>query len=127
MAVKSVDHIELIVRNVDEYVDFFQKLGFELRLRTSHHGGSAELQLPGPNQPIFEVHTATGEETIGVNHIAFKVDDAQAAYDDIVSKGIKPEQGPRLVEVTGRTNVNLRDPDGWRLQLVDSERKPPKD
>lgn len=127
MAVKSVDHIELIVRNVDEYVDFFQKLGFELRMRTAHHGGSAELQLPGPNQPIFEIHTATGEETIGVNHIAFKVDDAQAAYDDITAKGIKPEQRPRLVEATGRTNVNLRDPDGWRLQLVDAERKPPKE
>jgi glyoxylase I family protein len=95
-------------------------------MRTSHHGGSAELQLPGPNQPIFEIHTATGEETIGVNHIAFKVDDAHTAYRDLLAEGIKPEQGPQLVEVTGRTNVNLRDPDGWRLQLVDSERKAPK-
>lgn len=47
--VKSVDHIELIVRNVDEFVDFFQKLGFKLLMRTTHHGGSAGLQLPGPN------------------------------------------------------------------------------
>ena len=34
---------------------------------------------------------------------------------------------PRLVESTGRTNANLRDPDGWRLQLVDSERIKPSD
>jgi len=124
--VLSIDHIELIVRDVDEYVEFYQKLGFKLLIRTSHHGGSAELQLPGDNQPVIEIHTVTGEETIGINHMAFKVANAQEAYDDVSSKGITPERGPHLVEVTGRTNVNLRDPDGWRLQLVDADRKPPQ-
>ena len=124
--VLSIDHIELIVRDVEEYVGFYQKLGFELLMRTSNHGGSAELQLPGDNQPVIEIHTVTGEETIGINHIAFKVASAQEAYDDVRSKGIAPERGPHLVEVTGRTNVNLRDPDGWRLQLVDADRKPPQ-
>lgn len=51
--IQGIDHIELIVRDVDEFVDFYQKLGFKLLARTSHHGGSAELQLPGPNQPIL--------------------------------------------------------------------------
>jgi catechol 2,3-dioxygenase-like lactoylglutathione lyase family enzyme len=125
--VKSVDHIELIVRDVDEFVDFFQKLGFKLLMRTSHHGGSAELQLPGPNQPIFEIHTVSGEENIGINHIAFKVDNAHEAYEELRRKAIHPERGPQFVESTGRTNVNLRDPDGWRIQLVDSERKQAKE
>ncbi len=124
--IQGIDHIELIVRDVDEFVDFYQKLGFKLLVRTSHHGGSAELQLPGPNQPIFEIHTVGGEENIGVNHIAFKVNNAQGAYNELSGKGISLERAPHFVEVTGRTNVNLRDPDGWRLQLVDSERKPPK-
>ena len=124
--VLSIDHIELIVRDVDQYVDFYQKLGFQLLIRTSHHGGSAELQLPGANQPVIEIHTATGEETIGVNHIAFKVASAQEAFDDLTGKGVAPERGPHFVEATGRTNVNLRDPDGWRLQLVDADRKPPQ-
>ena len=124
--VLGIDHIELIVRDVDEHVEFYQKLGFKLLLRTSHHGGSAELQIPGENQPVIEIHSATGEETIGINHIAFKVASAQEAYDDIREKGIAPEREPHLVEVTGRTNVNLRDPDGWRLQLVDADRKVPQ-
>jgi hypothetical protein len=29
------------------------------------------------------------------------------------------------VRATGRTVLNLRDPDGWRLQLVDAARKAP--
>ena len=122
----SVDHIELIARDVDEFVDFYQKLGFKVLMRTSHHGESAELQLPDPNQPVFEIHSVSGEEAIGINHIAFKVDGARAAYEDVTSKGIVPERGPHLVKSTGRTNVNLRDPDGWRLQLVDADRAAPE-
>ena len=123
--VLGIDHIELIVRDVDEFVEFYQKLGFALLTRTTHHGGSAELQLPGANQPVIEIHTVSGEETIGVNHIAFKVSSAQEAFEEIKGKGITPERGPQFVQATGRTNVNLRDPDGWRLQLVDADRKAP--
>ena len=124
--VLGIDHIELIVRDVDEFVECYEKLGFGVLLRTAHHGGSAELKLPGENQPVLEIHNATGEESTGINHIAFKVANAQEAYDDVVSKGIKPDRGPHLVEVTGRTNVNMRDPDGWRLQMVDADRISPK-
>ena len=122
----GIDHIEIIVRDVDESVDFYQKLGFEVLMRTTHHGGSAELQLPGDNQPVIEIHKVSGEENIGVNHIAFKVDSAAGAYRDLQNKGVTPEREPHYVESTGRTNVNLRDPDGWRLQLVDAERKAPQ-
>jgi catechol 2,3-dioxygenase-like lactoylglutathione lyase family enzyme len=75
--IRGIDHIELIVRDVEEFVAFFERMGFKVLTRTSHHGSSAELQLPGENQPIFEIHQVGGEENIGVNHIAFKVDNAQ--------------------------------------------------
>ena len=68
----GIDHIEIIVRDVKQYVEFYQKLGFKLLSWTEHHGGSAELQLPGENQPIFEIHTLLGEENPGINHISFK-------------------------------------------------------
>jgi catechol 2,3-dioxygenase-like lactoylglutathione lyase family enzyme len=124
--IRGIDHIELIVRDVEEFVTFFQKLGFKLLTRTSHHGASAELQLPGANQPIFEIHQVGGEENIGVNHIAFTVDNAQATYEELRSQGITSMRSPNFVPATGRTTVNLRDPDGWRLQLVDAARKAPQ-
>ena len=122
--VLSIDHIELVVRDVDEFVELYQKLGFILLTRTGHHGDSAELQLPGAEQPIIEVHRVSGEENIGLNHIAFKVSNAQEAHAELTGKGITfyPE-GPSFIPATGRTTVNFRDPDGWRLQLVDAERK----
>lgn len=123
--ITSIDHMELIVRDVDAHVTFFQKLGFNVLTRTTHHGGSAELQLPGENQPIIEIHEASGEEVIGINHIALKVDNAREAHETLVQNGVRFSRVPKLIEVTGRTTVELRDPDGWRIQLVDAERKPP--
>jgi glyoxylase I family protein len=124
--IRGIDHIELIVRDVEEYVSFFEKMGFRVLTRTSHHGSSAELQLPGDNQPIFEIHQVGGEENIGVNHIAFKVDSAQGSYDELQAKGLKTMRAPNYVKATGRMTVNFRDPDGWRMQLVDSDRKAPQ-
>lgn len=123
--IRGIDHIELIVRDVEEFIAFFEKMGFKVLTRTSHHGSSAELQLPGENQPIFEIHQVGGEENVGVNHIAFKCDNAQATYDDLLAKGVKTMRAPNYVKATGRTTVNLRDPDGWRMQLVDADRKAP--
>lgn len=125
--VKRIDHIELVVRDVNEFVAFFQKLGFKLLSRTPHHGGSAELQLPGDNQPIFEIHTVEGEENIGINHIAFLVDDVEKEYADLSAQGIKFERAPHFIKATGRLIANFRDPDGWRLQLVDAKRLEPEE
>ena len=43
--IRGIDHIELIVRDVEEFISFFEKMGFKVIKRTSHHGSSAELQL----------------------------------------------------------------------------------
>jgi glyoxylase I family protein len=123
--IRGIDHIELIVRDVEEFVTFFRKLGFELLQRTRHHGDAAEMKLPGENQPIFEIHKAGGEEVIGINHIALKVDNAKEDYEQFLRAGVAFTRGPKYIEPTGRTTVELRDPDGWRFQLVDAERKAP--
>lgn len=124
--IRGIDHIEIIVRDVEAHVAFLQSIGFELITRTAHHGASAELKLPGENQPIFEIHEVGGEEVIGINHIALKVDNAKAAHESFQKKGVAFTRGPKLIGVTGRTTVELRDPDGWRFQLVDAERAAPE-
>jgi glyoxylase I family protein len=123
--VNRIDHIEIIVGDAASYIAFMETLGFEVVTRTSHHGGSAELKLPGEDQPIFEIHQVEGEENPGVNHIAFAVDDANAAYEQLTSAGVNSANPPNYVQSTGRLTVNLRDPDGFRIQLVDATRQAP--
>jgi glyoxylase I family protein len=122
----GIDHVELIVRDVDETVAFFRRLGFELLTRTPHHGGSAELKLPGDGQPIFEIHRVQGEENPGVNHIAFGCADVRETHRALSGAGVAFEGEPHLVRASGRLIANLRDPDGWRLQLVDATRVAPE-
>jgi catechol 2,3-dioxygenase-like lactoylglutathione lyase family enzyme len=118
----GIDHIEIIVRDVKEFVDFYQKMGFELLSWTEHHGGSAEMRVPGPGEIILEIHTLTGEENPGVNHISFRCDDVAQTHADLSSKGISFSRGVHESPTTGRKNCLLRDPDGWRLQLSDARR-----
>ena len=123
--VTRIDHIEIVVQHFDEYVALFRALGFRELTRTKHHGDSIEFQLPGDNQPIFELHRVSGEENIGVNHIAFQVPDVATAHRELTARGVSIPRGPHLVPSTGRTNLNFRDPDGWRLQIVDARRQAP--
>ena len=121
----GIDHIELVVRDVKKHVEFYQKMGFKLLTYTDHHGGSAELQLPGENQPILEIHAVENEENPGINHIAFKCQDVEETFRDLNAKGIEFYKGVHPSPSTGRKNALLRDPDGWRLQLSDAKRVEP--
>ena len=120
--ITGIDHIEIIVRDLDDYVAFLTALGFETVRQTDHHGRSVEMKSPGDGQPLFEIHQVSGEEVIGINHIALKVDDAAAAHAKLQASDVRVESGPRFIESTGRTNVDTRDPDGWRVQLVENKK-----
>lgn len=122
----GIDHIEFIVRDVKAHVEFYQKLGFKLLRWTDHHEGSAELQLPGENQPIIEIHQLMTEENPGCNHISWKVRDLDGTYSKLTTDGLNFFMGPH-VSVTGRKNAEARDPDGWRVQFTDEKRFPVKE
>ncbi len=121
--ITGIDHIELIVRDLEDYVRFFESLGFEHVRRTDHHGASVEMKPPGPDQPVFELHQVGGEEVIGINHIALRIDNAEAAHAALADTGIRIDSPPRHIASTGRTNVDIRDPDGGRIQLVDNRER----
>ena len=123
--ITGIDHIELIVRDVDEFIRFFELMGWEVVKRTRHHRQSAELKRPGDDQPIFEIHELGVEEVPGINHIAFRTGDIQTTYQKLVEGGVRFSGPPHPIRETGRLIANFRDPDGWRLQLVDARREQP--
>lgn len=121
----GIDHIEIVVTDLERHISFYQTLGFKLLARTTHHGGSAELQLPGENQPIIELHQALIEENPGVNHISFRARDIEGTFASLAKSGINFQSDIMKAKATGRKNALLRDPDGWRLQISDEERGAP--
>ena len=121
MKILGFDHIQFIVKDIDESVDFFKKLGFKLERQTDHHGGSAEFRV-FPGGTILEIHTTKSNENPGHDHFAILVDDLDAAIRELREKGIKISD-PRISPDTGRRLANFRDNDGFRWQLIAPEEK----
>jgi 4-hydroxyphenylpyruvate dioxygenase-like putative hemolysin len=67
-----------------------------------------------------------GEENIGINHIAFQAEDVFETHTELVAKGVQFNSEAYRNKHTGRGNIRLRDPDGWRLQVSDKKRKEPE-
>jgi glyoxylase I family protein len=116
----EIDHIEIEASNATEMSEFFQKLGYEIHRETDHHGKSYELIPSEGDGPIFEIHTASGEEVPGINHIAFETDNAEKVAENLKQKNVNDVLEPHYVEKTGRIITNFRDPDGRRFQAVES-------
>lgn len=114
----KIDHIEIEASDASEMAEFLKKLGYEELRTTDHHGESIELKPGDAEGPIFEIHTVSGEEVPGINHVAFAVDDIDAVTERLEEEEVDSIVGPYHVDRTGRTITNFRDPDGRRFQAV---------
>jgi len=122
--VEGVDHVDIFVKDLDEYVEFLHnKLGLEMVRKTSHRGGSVEFRTP-PMETIIEVHQTMELYNPEINHIALRVSNIREAHDRLKSQGVLFDSPPRFSEPTGRWIANARFPDGRRLQLTSTQ--PPK-
>lgn len=123
--INRVDHIDIVVKDVDASVAFFTSVGFT-RVEGDYQGSGVQLRFPGPGQqPFLEVcpiRSLTGEiREVGLNHIALAVDDLDVAATDFSGAGLTFDKPPRHVASTGRRLANLIDPDGRKLQFVEGD------
>ncbi|MCW5852439.1 MAG: VOC family protein [Anaerolineae bacterium] len=116
--ITRVDHLEICVGDIDAVAELFKKLGFVEIRRTKHHGEAVELSLPGEDQLVFEFHTGKDEEVVGVNHIAFKVDNLEEAVAEFEARGVKFSTPIATSKATGRSTCNFRDAAHLRYQLT---------
>jgi len=72
----------------------------ELELTFNHDGRS------------YELGTAYG-------HVAYAVDDLGATLERLQEQGIEPEREPYRVREGGSLICFVRDPDGYRIELID--------
>jgi len=116
------------IGDIDRSVAFYEKLGFSEagRMPIGDEAINVFMNLPG-GDPILELtynHGVTGyEHGTGYNHIALMVDDLNATLEQLAADGIEPEKPP--YRPGGRTEGHficfLRDPDGYRLELVERQ------
>ena len=117
------------IGDIDSSVEFYEALGFEERGRAPIRDEAINvfMGLPG-DDPRLELTYNFGVDSYdlgtGYNHVAVTVDDLDAALANLAEKGIEPEKPPYTVRQGGSRLCFVRDPDGYRIELI--ERNPAK-
>jgi len=116
------------IGDIDRSVEFYEKIGFRevARMPIGEEAINVFLALPGEN-PCLELTYNHGVDSYdigtGYNHIALTVDNLEATLEDLATKGIEPEKPP--YRPGGRTDGHficfLRDPDGYRIELIGAD------
>ena len=117
------------IGDIDRSVAFYEKLGFEERRRMpiGDEAINVFMGLPGEDSRL-ELTYNHGVDSYdlgtGYNHVALLVDDLDGTLAGLAQSGIEPEKPP--YRPGGRTTGSLicfvRDPDGYRIELI--ERQP---
>jgi lactoylglutathione lyase len=105
-------------------VSFYEKLGFEERARMPIRDEAINvfMGLPGED-PVLELTYNHGVDSYdlgtGYNHIALAVDDLDGTLEGLAGDGIEPEKPPYQVREGGSRICFVRDPDGYRVELIE--------
>ncbi|MBO9539005.1 VOC family protein [bacterium] len=116
-------HTKLRVRDLDSALRFYESsFGYQLRSRRPGPEGSeiAFISLPGEAAEL-QLCQYPGDEAFAVParmmHLAFKVEDIEAAVQALQAAGASLQSGPYAIP-SGSRVAFLRDLDGYDLELV---------
>jgi len=122
--VSQLIHTCYRIGDIDRSVAFYEALGFEEvgRLPIRDEAINVFMGLPGDG-PRLELTYNHGVDSYemgsGYNHIAVTVDDIDSALERLSEKGIEPEKPPYTVREGGSRLCFVRDPDGYRIELIE--------
>jgi len=126
LMIQSIDHVAITVRNLQETIDFYGKLGLRPAARSETstqttlflESGQARLEVFAPKEATTQKELS--DLDTGMKHIAIKVDDIYKAYEEARAKGVAFISKPRATPM-GNIVAFFKDPNGILLQLLQRE------
>jgi len=113
------------ITDIDRSVSFYKKLGFgEIgRIPIRDEATNVFMGLPedGARLELTYNHGQTEPYDLGTGygHIALAVDDLDGVLSQLAGEGIEPEKPPYSVREGGSRLCFVRDPDGYRIELIE--------
>jgi len=114
------------ITDIDRSTEFYKALGFEEmgRIPIREEAINVFMNLPGDgDMPRLELTYNFGVDSYelgtGYGHIAITADDLDATLDRLKTQGIEPEKPPYSVREGGSRLCFVRDPDGYRIELIE--------
>jgi lactoylglutathione lyase len=121
-------HTMLRITDFERSKAFYEALGFEFR-RESPIVRNGELEatnyffgIPGEQVELeltFNHDGRTYELGTAYGHVALAVDDLARTLEQLKEQGIEPEREPYRVSEGGSLICFVRDPDQYRVELID--------
>ena len=125
---KRIHHVAIICSDYERSKDFYvHTLGLKV-VREVHRReqNSWKLDLMVGNEYQIELFSFTNPpkrptrpEACGLRHLAFEVDSAEQAAEDLVRKGVAVEP-IRVDETTGKKFTFFQDPDGLPIEIYEA-------
>jgi lactoylglutathione lyase len=114
------------IGDIDRSVAFYEALGFKeygrVPIRDEAINVFMGLSEDG-DEPRLELTYNHGVDSYdlgtGYNHIAITAPDLDATLERLKEQGIEPEKPPYSVREGGSRLCFVRDPDGYRIELIE--------
>jgi lactoylglutathione lyase len=118
------------ITDIEKSVDFYEKLGFEELRRMDLPDGATNIFMGLPDDGArLELTYNPGVESYdigtGYGHIAITESDLDGTLGKLAEIGIEPEKPPYQVREGGSRLCFVRDPDDYRVEII--ERNPSDD
>jgi lactoylglutathione lyase len=123
--VSELIHTCYRIGDIDRSVAFYEKLGFEEtgRFPIRDEAINVFMGLPGDGARLeltYNHGVDSYEMGTGYNHIAVTVSDLDGTLAGLAEQGIEPEKPPYSVREGGSRLCFVRDPDGYRIELIET-------
>jgi len=141
--ISTIDHLNLVVRNLEAASEFFKKLGFDVEDRAELSGewisqivglknvraeyiklrfprSELRLELIRYDSPSSNEKADGGQANDpGLRHLAFAVKDIDELVEQLKSEGVEFLSPVHTYEKTGKRLVYFRGPEGILLELAE--------
>ncbi len=123
----SFAHTCYRINEIDRSVAFYEALGFQelRRVPIRDEAVNIFMGLPADDlEPRLELtfnfgRTEPYEIGTGYGHIAVTTEDLDATLASLALEGIEPERPPYSVREGGSRLCFVRDPDGYRIEIIE--------
>jgi lactoylglutathione lyase len=122
----SLLHTCYRITDIDRSVAFYAALGFEERRRAPIRDEAINVFMSLPDdgpEPKLELTYNFGVDTYDIGtaygHIAIAAPDLDGTLERLKAQGIEPERPPYTVSEGGNRLCFVRDPDGYRIELIE--------
>jgi len=113
------------ITDPERSVAFYEALGLEKRreLPIRDEAVNYFLGVPGQDSPELELTHNFGVDSYelgtGYGHVALTVENLDGTLERLKAQGIEPEREPYTVREGGSRLCFVRDPDGYRVELIE--------